>query len=59
MLVVSFKKQNNKYQASLVFKKKQIHIGFFNNEIEAAKAYNEKALELNNESKTKYKLNNL
>lgn len=54
---VTFSKQSNKYKALLVYNKKQIHLGFFESELEAAKAYNVKAEELNKEYKKKYKLN--
>lgn len=56
---VTFNKCGNKYRAVLVHNKKKIHIGFFNNELDAAKAYNEKANELNeNSNKLIYKINN-
>ena len=54
---VSFDKKRNKYRACIVFNKKQIHIGFFEKEIDAANAYNKKAEELNKEFNKKYKLN--
>jgi phage anti-repressor protein len=54
---VTFSKRNNKFRTVLVHNKKQIHIGFFENEIDAAKAYNQKALELNMAHKTNYKIN--
>jgi hypothetical protein len=54
---VTFSKQSNKYKALLVYNKKQIHLGFFESELEAAKAYNVKAEELNKENNKKYKLN--
>jgi phage anti-repressor protein len=54
---VTFTKQRNKYRALLVNNKKQIHLGFFETEIEAAKAYNQKAHELNKTNKRQYKLN--
>jgi prophage antirepressor-like protein len=41
----------------LVYNKKQLHLGFFVNELDAAKAYNNKATELNKESNCKYKIN--
>ena len=56
---VSLNKLNNKYKAGLVFNKKQIHIGQFTNEIDAVKAYNSKAKELNEQFKKKYKLNEI
>jgi prophage antirepressor-like protein len=56
---VSFMKSQNKYKAVLVHNKKQIHIGFFSDEIEAAKAYNKKAVELNENHNGKYKINEI
>jgi hypothetical protein len=43
---VSYKKANNKWCARIKFKHKTINIGYFNNETDAAIAYNNKALEL-------------
>lgn len=60
---VTFSNQNKKWRALLVYDKKQVHIGFFTDEIEAAKQYNKKAQELNdminsnNDKRTLYKLN--
>jgi hypothetical protein len=54
---VYFNKQANKYKSCVVHNKKQIHIGTFINEIDAAKAYNKKVSELNELFNTKYKLN--
>lgn len=54
---VTFSKQKNKFQALLVHNKKQIYIGTFENELDAAKAYNIKAEELNKTTTRKYKLN--
>ena len=56
---VRFNKQTNKYKTCIVHDKKQIHIGTFVNELEAAQAYNKKASELNELFDRKYKLNNL
>jgi hypothetical protein len=56
---VTLSKQNGKYRSVLVHNKKQIHIGFFENELDAAKAYNQKAFELNSTTNSKYKLNEL
>lgn len=56
---VTFCKRSNKYRSVLVHNKKQIHIGFFENELDAAKAYNEKANELNSSTNNKYKLNEI
>jgi hypothetical protein len=45
-LGVSWHKNKDKWQSSIMFNNKQIHIGIFHNEEEAAKAYNNKAKEL-------------
>jgi hypothetical protein len=45
-LGVSWHKNANKWQSSIRFNGKQIHLGIFNNEQDAAKAYNLKAIEL-------------
>ena len=47
----------NKFRALLVYNKKQIHLGTFTNELDAAKAYNAKAQQLNTEHSCKYKIN--
>ncbi len=47
---VSLRKSNNKWRAVLTFNNKHIHIGSFDNEIEAAQAYNKKAIELYGEN---------
>lgn len=54
---VNFNKQSNKYRACLVFQKKQLHLGFYLDEREAARQYNRKAEELNQQHKTTYKIN--
>ena len=54
---VSLHKNLNKYRAYIVYNKKQLNLGLFTSDIEAAKAYNEKAKELNDNSNKKYKLN--
>ena len=54
---VTLSKRNGKYRTVLVHNKKQIHIGFFENELDAAIAYNQKANELNNSNNCNYKLN--
>jgi hypothetical protein len=56
---VTLSKQHNKYKALLVFNKKQLHLGFFAIEMEAAQAYNKKALELNEKYNCDYKINML
>jgi hypothetical protein len=56
---VTFSNQRNKFKAFLVNNKKQIHLGFFANENDAAKAYNIKAEELNKINSRQYKLNNI
>ena len=57
---VIFSKQAKKYKALLTFNKKQIYLGTFVNEIDAAKAYNQRALELNKElNKNIYIINDL
>jgi prophage antirepressor-like protein len=55
---VTLSKKNGKYRAVLVHNKKQIHIGFFENELDAAEAYNKQANELNEKNeKLIYKIN--
>ena len=57
---VTLNKKTNKYRALLVNNKKQIHLGFFEQEIDAAKSYNEKAKELNEQSnRLIYKINKI
>ena len=56
---VSFNKKKEMFRTCLVYNKKQLHIGFFKDEIQAAKAYNEKVQELNENSGTSYKLNEI
>ena len=43
---VSLHKYPNKWKASISFEGKRVHIGIYDSEIDAAKAYNHKALEL-------------
>jgi hypothetical protein len=43
---VYWSKRNNKWAAKLNVNKKQVHIGFFTDKLDAAKAYNNKAQEL-------------
>jgi len=55
---VTFSKQVNKYKALIVYNKKQICLGSFENELDAAKAYNKRAIELNDLlNQNKYKTN--
>jgi hypothetical protein len=54
---VTFCKANDKFKSVIVFNKKQIHLGFFENELHAANAYNIKAKELNEQNNCKYRLN--
>ena len=57
---VTFDKRSNKFKALLVYNKKQIHIGTFIDELDAAKAYNVKAQDpLNKEFNCKYKINEI
>jgi hypothetical protein len=57
---VYFSKQAKKFRSLLVYNKKQLHLGFFENEVEAAKAYNTKADELNKQlDKIVYKINDI
>jgi len=42
---VSFHKTHNKFIASIRYHKKTYHLGYFNNEKEAARAYDNKAIE--------------
>lgn len=43
---VSFHKRNNNWKASIRLEGKDIYLGCFTNEVDAAKAYNAKAIEL-------------
>jgi len=43
---VSFSHDNHKYKAYIIINNKYTHLGYFNNEIDAALAYNKKAEEL-------------
>lgn len=43
---VSYVKKDNQYRARIVYKRKEIHLGSFTSEIDAALAYNKKAIEL-------------
>ena len=54
---VCLNKTLGNFKAYLVFNKKQVNIGCFGSEIEAAKMYNKKATELNEKFKKSYKIN--
>lgn len=56
---IGVSKNKLKWLALLTHNKKQIHLGSFDNEIDAAKAYDAKATELNQIYNTRYKLNNV
>lgn len=56
---VTFSKRNKKWQAGLALDKKKIHIGFYENEEDAARAYNNRAEQLNKEHNKKYIINEL
>jgi len=43
---VSWHRPNNKWVARIAFKRKRMHIGIFDNQMEAAMAYDDKAIEL-------------
>jgi phage anti-repressor protein len=54
---VTFCKSKNKFRSVLVYNKKQIHLGFFENELDAARSYNIRAHQLNEQHTCNYKLN--
>jgi hypothetical protein len=54
-LVVSIRNDNGKFRAYIKHNHKVINCGSFNNEIDAAKAYNKQAEELNKSESTKIK----
>ena len=49
--------KSNKFRSVLVHNKKQIHLGTFSNELDAATAYNKRAEQLNKDFNCKYKIN--
>lgn len=53
---VAFKKRLKKWRAIIIHKSKTYHLGYFDSEIEAALAYNKKAIEFHGD---KAKLNNM
>ncbi len=54
---VAWSKQKQRWRARINFHQKEIHIGFFINEIEAAEAYNKKAREIYKEFAYQNKIN--
>jgi len=56
---VCLNKRTGKYKSIVVYNKKQIHIGTFTDEIQAAEAYNKRVSELNDKFNTNYKLNEI
>lgn len=56
---VTFCKRRNKFRAVLVYKKRQVHCGFFDNEIDAVIAYNKRAKDLNDNNNCSYPINNI
>ena len=57
---VYFSKQAKKFKSVIMYNQKQTHLGTFENEVEAAKAYNIKADELNKQlGKIVYKINEI
>ena len=51
------KRKNGKFNSQIILNKKVIRLGTFENEIDAAKAYNEKAKEFNIKYNKNYKIN--
>lgn len=51
------KRKNGKYNSQIILNKKVIRLGNFENEIDAAKAYNEKAKEFNIKHNKSYRVN--
>jgi hypothetical protein len=46
---VSYKKDRKKWEAYINFQQRRVRLGYFKSEIDAAKAYNQKAKELHKE----------
>ena len=57
MYVGVVKRKNGKFNSQIILNKKVIRLGIFENEIDAAKAYNEKAKEFNIKYNKNYKVN--
>ena len=56
---VTFCKNRNKFRSVLVYNKRQVHCGFFDNEIDAVVAYNKRAKDLNDNNNCSYPINNV
>jgi hypothetical protein len=57
---VNWSKQRRKWRAVIVVNKKQMHLGFYEDELDAAIAYNNYAIEQNkNKTKNLWKINHI